>query len=1032
MPKEKVDINHFYGGLHNAYADEQTPINAIVGGSSNVYIDKLGRLSLARGNKSYLKTSNGPEPVKFQKRFSLDAGPKILTYDGSSFHIHKDVMSGSDEAEEVPVLNSSGHDIQRLSAQASNTALHIGTGNQQVNKPLWMGKHQHFQFGHAPSDDYAIEDAECRGPESTAFPGMYKVVVTDEGYVGIQRLGTQIHKFNDEGESESSEDNFNILTAIALDTEAADNHHVVVFDENDNAVHRIDLTTMATVATLSIDTSVVESSEYPVTDMMVADGRIWLAKTNINTHKADMSDFIYSIEYSATSDNMSLANHSFNIVPEDAIGNFDGDKLIFFAPPLMIDDLGYENAESIWENIVGSNVGDDAGCYLKIPPLCLMQDSSGVAIFGVPHFYGYYSYEGVVQNQFWRRTIPEDEAKPGFFADADFTGKYATQAGFHVRSDDSHMDGGNIHMNYLTAFNTIDWRNNGDFPDESNPIPESIWAAEVPSAIFSSGSTVYLGFKSSEQLLAIRNFDTSNYTVNTIQSYGPDLSSSDVFYITVDTVFIRDGDDYYFWSTEQTQPGMYQEGDIVSGQITSLELISEAFRNITAELVDNGFTHTDDLDRLFYRVSYLYDGISESPLGARTVLDVSENDKGVLLKIYLDTSISRRVSHVNIYRAQSLMSGAEQGAYRLVTSIPIELEINKEDGKYVYEYTDRNGIELLGPSYEASSGLPENLNHTLPHYRLSELMDDQLFVADCWHPQIEHGHLFLFRSNRYSVNVFNWAENVTRLPSTPTAMVSFQGRIIVFDRYDAHIVNPESMHIEETVQGMGVASPDAIVRTPTGLFVGGVYHAYMMGGQGRQTISTPIEYNSDFAPGWWMAGSSSQLKAGYDELNNWAVFAAPAKIDGDDKILIFCYDPERQLWLRHIIEGSELHSLETTYHGEVLVGIDNEWKWLFRGDNPIVPEQSVLLRRLYFDQSENQKWVYGVMVGGDVPGLGLAVNGIKLEGKKLDHNTMYFEVPDEARKMRYADVLLDLVAGEVIETVSVVHRKKVIYDGKDV
>ena len=78
-----------------------------------------------------------------------------------------------------------------------------------------------------------------------------------------------------------------------------------------------------------------------------------------------------------------------------------------------------------------------------------------------------------------------------------------------------------------------------------------------------------------------------------------------------------------------------------------------------------------DTSKVFYKMSYIYDGYQESPLSNVFLHSISAATKRLRLNINIHniSSLSPRVSHLNVYSASSTNSGAQgpDGYYRLVT-----------------------------------------------------------------------------------------------------------------------------------------------------------------------------------------------------------------------------------------------------------------------------------------------------------------------------------------------------------------------------
>ena len=121
------------------------------------------------------------------------------------------------------------------------------------------------------------------------------------------------------------------------------------------------------------------------------------------------------------------------------------------------------------------------------------------------------------------------------------------------------------------------------------------------------------------------------------------------------------------------------------------------------------------------------------------------------------------------------------------------------------------GVKLQ--SYEANSELAQDLEFTLPNYSVSAQINNYHFIGKCKHPKVDDASTFLFRSKVGKFDTFDWLLDFVKLPTVPTALMAFNGRIWAFDDANTYRVEPNNLFIEDIFEGVGCLNEDAIVST---------------------------------------------------------------------------------------------------------------------------------------------------------------------------------------------------------------------------
>ena len=261
-----------------------------------------------------------------------------------------------------------------------------------------------------------------------------------------------------------------------------------------------------------------------------------------------------------------------------------------------------------------------------------------------------------------------------------------------------------------------------------------------------------------------------------------------------------------------------------------------------------------------YKLSLLYDGFQESPLSSFFYdFDQGNNMESMSVTLRINpnstNAFSPRVSDLVIYRRNNISD-----MYRMVKEIPLkpdEWQINTS-GDYTHTFVDK---VRLG-SYEAITGISESVVDTSLNYELSCQLNDSLFVAKAYHSQLkEDGEKYIFKSKPGRYSTFDVKKDYVALPTIPTAIVGFNGKIYAFDRSNTYRIDPNTMNIEDEFSGIGCLSKDSIAVTEYGMCFADANNIYLH----DSTKPTPIDSNiltlaayQGFDIGWQKAVDKSE------------------------------------------------------------------------------------------------------------------------------------------------------------------------------
>jgi hypothetical protein len=283
----------------------------------------------------------------------------------------------------------------------------------------------------------------------------------------------------------------------------------------------------------------------------------------------------------------------------------------------------------------------------------------------------------------------------------------------------------------------------------------------------------------------------------------------------------------------------------IGADIFTVRLQSEMDVTLTETTVPSAHTNAN---KYYYKFSYVYDGYQESPLGDLTSITSTKKTIDIDIKLRTTTTLSQRISGIAIYMAEGVGSSVTpEGFYRYVDTIELDnsfttvsedLSGNPNWGSYRNKVYNHNGI--VGASYEARTGISEILENTIVNYGLSTDLNNQLFVADCYHAELDDASNYLFKSRPYNYDQFNYINDFLVLPIYPTAISSFNNRIYVFDKNNILRIEPNSMYVESSMNGIGCLGQDSVLSTEYGMCFADKHGIYLHDGQRANNISTAI------------------------------------------------------------------------------------------------------------------------------------------------------------------------------------------------
>ena len=293
----------------------------------------------------------------------------------------------------------------------------------------------------------------------------------------------------------------------------------------------------------------------------------------------------------------------------------------------------------------------------------------------------------------------------------------------------------------------------------------------------------------------------------------------------------------FFWTDSQDISDTNQNGSLLRNQDSHLFTSEIGFAINPASSQGVGAANFTEHGDYTYKVSLVYDGYQEGPL-SESIWRIDNINPGEHYNSY-DIRVTvkdpnKRLTSICLYRKNNA-----NDLYRLVSEVSTDSS-NWElvQGNYVTTIFDDGGLEA---TFESRAGYSEFLTNPFVKYGMGASISGYHFVGNCSHPEIKDASHMIFRSLPGQFDLFNWANDFIALPTKPTAIANFAGRLYVFDEITTYRINPQTLAIEDTFEGSGCVSMKSIIVTDFGMFYCDRHNAYMHDGNSPQIISHSIK-----------------------------------------------------------------------------------------------------------------------------------------------------------------------------------------------
>ena len=890
MPKQLIEINKFMNGTITTPDATDTPEQSATYSLNLDCVNKDGALQGAPINGTTIASGTNFDKCKIIKTLTSSNAIKedVLAWNNTDKKLQ--LLENAQNAS--PTLNTqsfnatySGTDLIDVAMEKNNKEVHVGLG--KVNKPKWAGYTNHAGIVYE-SGKLVVEDAEVKYPSSV--PYMHKTVrAGNDGYVyGITLGGTKIWKINGytgASHSTSLEGTFSNLQSIATDGSG----NLYVLDRTGSGkIYKVatsDLSTKAVTYTLPTTYPGPSGSQYSDIEYTSTNTTVWVAAhydNRYNTSASSNAQLLWKFTAGGSSSTVSLTN----MMPRMGGG---GDGVI---------GTWIETQEQSGNGLIDDDefIPTTNSIQETFPRSLLKHGTDNDAIYWLARYQNT-GDDGTDFGPRWLYKAASGNVSGSTNYDRVASVTVAITLALHRIKNDHSTDTNNAgNTNFTPIYNVYHAAGaNGSISTPGNGVPTFSPININSIGINNDNTEIYLTIGSTLQRLtgdivtSWTSAETSgNYNKYNLVSLNATSPTAETNYsMTPSGQTARTGVTINFGyvpSTNAASSSYSADGTnmvvLRNSGTAGFDKISKTFsaNTVMTYFVDHsviGVVIADESGTTselqsgysyFYKISMLYDGYQETPLCGETFVTLNSNTQNNSLAFTINDKrqISDRVSAIKVYRAENTASNATSpvSVYRLVKNISLGSGW-AESGSYGMTQTiSDNGFK--GASFEAESELPESLTATLPHYAVSTQLNNQHYIGKCHHEgYVDDASSYIFVSKVGKFDVFDWVTDFIKLPTIPTALVSFAGRVFAFDQSNTYrIRGGNDLYIEDIFEGVGCLNDDAIVSTDFGLFFADDNNIYQHNGQSAEPIGEAIVRGSTYA--WQNRDKTYHTRAMYD------------------------------------------------------------------------------------------------------------------------------------------------------------------------
>jgi len=948
MPKQLLEINKFHKGTITTPDATDTPEQSASFSINLDCVNKDGALQGAPINttktiKNWVGSSVSPDFDKARVLKTVDStntvSEDVVLWENDSNKLH----FLQDAQNTYPIRNPNATPfaaldgitfnetpLDNVAMEVNNKEVHLGLGNN--NTPKWVGYTNHKGLN-SSAKKLIVEEAEVVYPSSVPF--MYKVVkAADDGYLyGIEKGGTRIWKLDGTSTgaspmavSSSVDGTFTNLVSIASDGSG----NLFVLDRvGEGKVEKVatsDLSTKAVTYTLATYAG-PDGSWYSDIEYTSTGSTIWLA-CHYDDKVADVTvgyatQLLFKIDDSGSTANKTPVN----MMPNMAGGNKNTPGTWFDIKGVQQTTIGWDEGSGGQENFFTIN-----NTIQETFPRSLLKTNDNAAIYWLARYENSGNFsegDGEAFYTRWLNRDSDDATSSGTHLNQVSSVSVAMTLALH-RIKNNHSAGSNNTGGDFVPITSVYHPNDANgtatkFEQGIQPFTTcDITSIGVDNALGTAGE-VYLTKGDAVQKCStdlatswVSSESSGNYNKYYLTSLDATGPTEEIIYdvapagqinrlgvnvhfgyvpstASVGSAYSADGTNFVTLRQSGTSgfdklPKTFTaSSDWVFFKDNSLISLSHTpVSSTTSELIED-YTY-------FYKVSMMFDGYQETNPSLETFLDAGDTtDVTIGITINDKNQIPDRASGIKIYRAESPTTNATKPAsvYRLVKYLTFASGWADSGTSGKTQSIVDTGTK--GASYEAESGLPESIEGTLPNYSLSTQLNNQHYIGGCTHEgYVDDASSYIFVSKVGKFDIFDWVVDFIKLPTVPTALISFAGRVFAFDKTTTYrIRGGNDLYIEDIFEGVGCLNDDAVVSTDFGLFFADNNNIYKHNGQSADPIGEAI-VRGDSAYSWQNRDTSYYTRAMYDATRRSVYFTF--KVSGANKYGVWAWNIPRSRW----------------------------------------------------------------------------------------------------------------------------------------
>ena len=289
---------------------------------------------------------------------------------------------------------------------------------------------------------------------------------------------------------------------------------------------------------------------------------------------------------------------------------------------------------------------------------------------------------------------------------------------------------------------------------------------------------------------------------------------------------------------------VFNEFDNTIGSSGFQSLITEYSSLSFTEHATSGNDRFDQNDKIFYRIAVVFENGSVSKLSNQEFEHTVATSGGIdALEISITINkedVSPRAVGLQLYRRIGDAETQYQLALNDLSLLSGWSSIDNTNfiQKIVFDKGEEIGL------YQDISGLSLNIvtQTTLPKYELSTIVNNKHIIGSCFTNELKNmpNRLFASLPGRYNSFKIDDELNSLLLPSKPTAIKGFNGRLFAFEENKMFIINTDAMIIEDQLEGIGCLSQESVVVTEFGMFTANNSNIYHYTGENTIPIASSI------------------------------------------------------------------------------------------------------------------------------------------------------------------------------------------------